>query len=252
MTRVAWMKPLILVLVCLGWRTVEGRAQTAVMVDTRLMVMAHPLTQAFDPATRRFRGTSSEPLADGETAQAVEGAIASLTRQLASLQAAFGEEMKRAAGARREELEKTYLERRHRIEAQLSEQRERRFTVEEVPLRPGMTGYDAILPQIQTISKDLRTAIRRLREASRAVAVIDVSALFPLYPPQGNPAVLGQNCHFYFWRNTFPNKGNISQEWMLQAKRYWALRDPQLTPVPYGALDMRLEAARLMTGGGNK
>jgi len=222
------------------------------MVDTRLMVMTHPLAQAFDPATRRFRGTSSEPLAAGETRQAVEGAIATLTRQLDELQREFGAQLKGASADRRAEVERSYLERRRALEAQLGEQRERRFTVEEVPLQLGMTGYDAILPQIQVIANDLRAAVQRVREAYRASAVIDVSGLLPLYPPSGNSAVLGQNCHFYFWRNTFPKNGNISQEWMLQAKRYWALRDPQLTPVPYGARDARLEAARLMAGGRNR
>ena len=31
-----------------------------IFIDTRLMVMAHPLFKAFDPKTQRFKGTSSE------------------------------------------------------------------------------------------------------------------------------------------------------------------------------------------------
>ena len=35
-------------------------SNTAIFIDSRLMVMAHPLFKAFDPKTQRFKGTSSE------------------------------------------------------------------------------------------------------------------------------------------------------------------------------------------------
>jgi len=218
------------------------------MVDTRLMVMAHPLTNTFDPATRRFQNSSSEPLREGETKQHIDSQIASLGCQLTDLQKAFTQELAQAVPARRPALEKTYLEQRRMLEARLAEQKERRYAVEEVPLHPGMTPYDAIQPQIQTISTDLQAAVRRLRDKYQATAVIDISGLLPLYPPQGASDIIRQNCHFYFWRNSFPKNGNGSLEWMLQAKRYWAHRDSQLTPVPYGARDVRFEGAQFMAG----
>lgn len=224
------------------------QAQSAIMVDTRLMVMAHPMTNRFDPSTRRFKDSSSEPLAEGETKQSLESMIGSLERQLAELQTKFGGELKQASRLQRPLLEKAYLERRRELETRLKEQKERKFCVEEVPLHPGMTSYDAIQPQVQTISNDLQMAVRRLREKYQAAAVVDISSLLPLFPPQGNPEILRQNCHFYFWRNSFPKNGNISQEWMLQAKRYWAHRDSQSTPVPYGASDVRFEGAQIMAG----
>jgi len=238
---------LLLVAFCCGLGYLPAlHAQTALLVDTRLMVMAHPLTNSFDQATRRFRNTSSEPLGSGETPKNIELGIRSLELQLKTLQEQFARGLKNAAVAQRNSLEQTYLEQRRSLELMLAEQKERRFRVEEVPLNPGLTSYDAIQPQIQTISADLQSVVRALREKYQAATVIDVASLLPLFPPQGNPEILRQNCHFYFWRNSFGTVGNVSQEWMLQAKRYWAHRDSQLSPVPYGARDVRFEAAQMM------
>lgn len=232
-------------LALLGCTAVE--AQSAIMLDTRLMIMAHPMTNSFDPAVRRFRNTSSEPLAPGETKESIGQLVKSLERQLADMQAQFGRELQQVAPNRRPALEKAFLMRRQELEARLREQKEREYCVQEVPLNQGMTSYDSIVPQVQTISNDLRNAVRLLRDRYQAPVVIDISSLLPLYPPQGTMSVLRQNSHFGFWRNTFSGNGpSTPLEWMLQAKRYWAHRDPQMTPVPYGARDVRLEAAHLM------
>lgn len=249
MLRITLRKRLLLGTVCLmALGCVAAQAQSAIMLDTRLMIMAHPMTNQFDPALRRFRNTSSEPLASGETRDGIGQLVKSLERQLGELQAKIGRELQQAAPNRRPALEKAFLSRRRELEARLKEQKERQYTVQEVPLNQGMTTYDSIFPQIQTISNDLQNAVRMLRDRYQSPVVIDISSLLPLYPPQGNMNVLRQNFHFGFWRNSFSGNAPSTLEWMLQAKRYWAYRDSQMHPVPYGARDVRLEAAHLMGG----
>ncbi|MBP7634621.1 hypothetical protein KBA41_10635 [Candidatus Ozemobacteraceae bacterium] len=238
--------PLLALMVTFLLYSLPVMSQSAILVDTRLLVAAHPLFRDFDPSTHRFRGTSSEPILGGFTAmKALSEEITRLQAELNNWPKALAQKLAKVPSADRFEAEKAFLIEKKAKEEQLETMMERLFFAVQLPGRPGWTPNHAIFPQTRAIARDMQTVIRTLQHHYRVPAVIDIASLYP-YPPK-HPMIspdLVQNGHFLLWHGNFTHPGLLP--WLLEAKRYWADRETGSSIVPFGARDVRLESIKLL------
>ena len=246
-----------------GWLLVLALAfpwpvlgQTAIVVDTRLMLLAHPTVHQFDPAARKFRETSSEPVADGEAGvEELKREIARLRRQVGKSLEELSARSSRTSGKELSRLEKAFLEKRKALENKISRLETRLNEVTGVPGQIGQTGYSAIVPQVNAVSRELRAVLLDLAKARKAETVIDISSLAPLTPGELPPCdfnVVSRNLHAaLFFKRPF-DRAQL-KSWLQEAKNYWPVRDFRwVDPVPFGAVDLRNEAAQMTEKRGPK
>ncbi|MFZ2960272.1 MAG: hypothetical protein WA705_25600 [Candidatus Ozemobacteraceae bacterium] len=234
----------------------SAQAESTLMIDTRLMLLAHPLVHNFDPSTRKFQHTSSQPLSDGEAGVSeLKNELLKLEKELQELLKDLSKNFKNATSSENSKRENEYWKKRKMLEKKIAGLEARISETNMVPGQPGLTGYSSILPQVNEISQDMTATIRELSERAKATSIIDISSLAPLTPdqlPAYDSKLLCMNLHFYPFQKKALNR-EVFSPWLKEAKKYWAVRDFRwVSPVPFGAKDMRNEAARMMEKKGKK
>lgn len=221
-------------------------AEPVVFVDSRLMVLAHPITQRFDPVARRFFDTSSEHVLGGmEGMQGLEGERTDLQRQLDGLTPEYARRMSGTGTSERKRLEKELLQKRREIQSRIEMLQKRKEEARSVPEQPGMTSGRSILPQVQEIVDAIRQALQQIQIQRKASVVIDIAPLLPGAVLNIDTAMLFTNRHFGFWRGTAAPTGE-NLEWIRNARSFLFQEGKTLPPVVYGAGDARIDALNLV------
>ncbi len=220
-----------------------------IMVDTRLMLLAHPLFTKFDPQTARFRGTSSEFVEGGQ--EGVDQLVAEIRRLDAWLLDSprhLREKLKNVPVPDRAAAERAFLTGKREVEAQLAMLQIRAYNARLVPGRPGVTPEASTMPQINEISADIRAVLRQLKDIHKTDVIIDTADLLPIVArPGATPASLAANLHSRIRKDPAIASSAEFALWLEEADNWWAAKlglDADVIPV--GAEDVRLEAVKLI------
>ncbi len=230
-------------------------AQPLKFVDTRWLLLAHPLFSSFDPSTKRFADSSSEPVPAGEEGiENLKTDLETKKKELLELPRKLSKKQKgNLSRAEKKALEEASILERKELEAAIKTIEERLLQVRQVPGRPGLTTGLSILPQVEAISGDIRRTIATMKSSWKG-GIIDVAPLMPPSPPQFDPKVVFGNRHFTFWSPNFRCDPQ-ALEWLGQAKNFLLLNRNLPPPVLVGGADGRVEALKILqklTSGGRK
>lgn len=218
-----------------------------IVLDTRLLLSAHPLISMFDANTARFKGTSSEPImgeyegvdAFVEKIKETEDALLKITERLRK-------RLKAVSLTERIEVEREFMLEKRMLEAKLEVMKMRAYMARLVPVKIGMTPYSSIVPQVLDMSEAIKKVVSILMKKHKTQMVIDVADLLPHVPKPALTEVLLRNKQKDLADISKPTPEKMN-EWILLAKEYWAHKEGvEANPVPYGAKDVRLEALKLM------
>lgn len=242
------LKKLLLIFAAVTFALPIVRAEP-IMVDTRLMLLAHPLFAKFDPETARFRGTSSEFVGGGQ--EGVEGLIAEIRRLDAWLLASpkhLQEKLKKVAVPDRAAAERAFLLEKREAEAKLAMLQIRAYNARLVPGRPGVTPEASTMPQINEIAADIRAVLRQLKETHKTDVIIDTAELLPIVAkPRATPPTLAANLHSRLWKDPGIASSSEFSAWLVEADNWWAGKlGLDASVIPVGASDARLEAIKLI------
>ncbi|HOY67432.1 MAG TPA: hypothetical protein PLP29_11115 [Candidatus Ozemobacteraceae bacterium] len=244
-----WSYALLLLILALG---VPAQGQQVKFIDTRLLLLAHPLFRQFSADTGRFAGTPSEPVSDGEEGiRRVQAELEAKRQEQAALPAAWAKRF--SAKLSREErtaAEEAFLAEQRKLQDRIKVLEERLVQLRGVHGRPGLTSNVSMVGQAKTIANDLRAVISRLRSGSGG-AVIDISPLLPDRPAAPDTRIVYTNLNFQLWRGPF-QADDKTVAWLEHAKRFLGTWHQPLLPVVYGGADARLEAVKHLeqiTGG---
>jgi uncharacterized protein YoaH (UPF0181 family) len=249
--RIPWqrrpnMLPVLLTALCLIALPGNLAAQEATYFDSRVLLLHHPLLQQFSPLHRRFSGTSSEPVPDGEKGiAALQSSLADTERKLAAATAEFQKAMSKGVNAgQRRDLEARHLKQTADLQKSIATLQDRIRNARRVPGRPGLTLGISTGPQIETIANDLRRVVLALSAQHRNV-ILDVSGLFPKFEHTPDSRYLKGNKHFQLWQS----QGSPSADDLLFLRHArWALANQTraFRPVVFGGIDARLESVKLL------
>lgn len=220
---------------------------SALLVDTRLMVIAHPLFKAYDSCTSRFKGTSSEFVSGGQ-----EG-IDKLTEQirkneekLAKSNDELRQKLREAPLPDRINIERTFIREKRQLEEETLEMKIRAYNARLTPGRLGVTPPSSIYPQVNQINADIKAVIIRLKEKYKIELVIDATELLPARPLKSAVSrVVAQNKH-----QNFIKTGTFDQQtvaWFVECAEFWADEMGMDAPIlPVGVTDVRLVALKMI------
>ncbi|HAE40560.1 MAG TPA: hypothetical protein DCG57_18290 [Candidatus Riflebacteria bacterium] len=235
---------LVCVLLCLPASLFAGEP---VLVDTRLLVLAHPLFSQFDTNTGRFRNTPSEYVDGGQSGvDALVAEIQKLDAWLLRSPQILRERLKDVPLPDRMAIERNFLNEKREKEKGLAAMKMRAYMARLVPGRPGVTPDSSIYPQINQIMTDVRAVIKTVKERHRSDLVIDACDFLPVVDSSGiRPELLVQNLHFSLWKGKPADEHFLA--WFAAADQFWAGQlgmDAQIFPA--GVTDVRLEALKLL------
>lgn len=230
--------------------SVVGSAQPSesnskvIFVDTRTMLLAHPLFHKFDVTTRRFAGTRSEPVQGESGRKMIAAELKSYKRAFHKFEKNWADKLSRASGNMRVRLEKQYLSNKARFEKKISEVRQRYWATATIPSVPGLTEPASIVTQVNQISKDIRDSLVKLKNKTGADMVIDISSLMPDQEITYKIELVQANYLSHFKAGTLKTSEII--DWVIEAREYWLKHGKIYSPVISGALDKRVEAVELL------
>jgi len=204
------------------------------------MLLAHPLFSSFNPETRRFNGTRSEPVQGEESRNLIAADLKSNQMALAKYTEDWSERLKGASGKQRQALEAQYLRGKKRHEVRIGEVRQRYWAVMSIPGVPGLTEPASIITQTNQIALDIRDSILKLKKRTSASLVIDISSLMPSGPVPYRIELVQANLLAYL--PTQPKYGPELLEWIREARNYWMNHGNLYNPFIIGTEDQRVEA----------
>jgi hypothetical protein len=255
-----------------------AKGDSILVIDSRLLLAAHPLMKQFDMNTRRFRDTFSDPtLVRQHGREGLEREIERAQKELKRLQSEFKTSTRGKTGKALQELEAAFLPRQKQQEAYINRLAFQRSSIIDIP------GYQAfslpmmILPEVIRLAEDIRLTLVEVKARHQADIVLDVAALLPaqrlpvdldlLSRPvlpmfiagnshsgdtsggskttptsakQGNP---GKPAHS--GADLPPNHPDL-KTWTANAYAYWANHEELLNPVVSESQDCRLEAVEIL------
>lgn len=223
---------------------------TAIFIDSRLMVLAHPLFNAYDIKTGRFKGTPSEPFVfDVDSRKLFIDKIKELEDKLLKSPEALKNKLKNVPFKDRISIEREFIKEKKLLETKLDAMKQRVYFSKQVPMSPGMSPYMSIYPQCCDIVETTNEVINELKEKYKTNIVIDIANILPII--KGSNSVPKTNINQNLPQKVYKKATNISTEdiksWCDKADRYWAEKlglDADI--IPFGAKDVRLEAIKLM------
>jgi len=221
-------------------QTRNGQRNRIIVVDTRPMLLAHPMFANFDPETRRFKGTRSEPISGEEDRNLIHADLLNQQAALDKYNADWSTRLRAAVGKQRQSLETQYLRGKKRHEDKIAEIRQRFWAVAAIPGVPGRTEPASIITQTNQIARDIRDSILKLQRRTGATLVIDISSLMPVAPVPYRLEIVQANRLAYLPAQ--PNYGPELLEWISEARNYWMNHGNLYNPFIIGTEDQRVEA----------
>ena len=218
-----------------------------IFIDSRLMVLVHPLFGAYDTSTGRFKGTPSEPLISykGERKEFAEK-TKKLEEELLKSSEELKNSLKKVPFKDRLLMERKYVEDKKTKEAKLEAMRARVYYSKLVPTYKGMTQYSSIYPECAKIKDSIFKIVNDLKKKYKTEIVIDVANLLPITPTKEKEIVVFNNNKIIDCYDEKNNNESLS-EFVKKADSFWANKlGIDADVIPFGAIDVRLEAIKLM------
>lgn len=220
-----------------------------IFIDTRLMVMAHPLFKAFDPKTQRFKGTSSESFEeDFDSQDTFIQATKDLEDELLKFPEKLKEKLKGVPFKDRISAEREFLLEKKLKESKLEYMKRRIYLSGLVSTKDGMTPYMSIYPQCRDLTVAIKKVTDLLKKKYNTEVVIDIANILPF---KGKQRTIQPELRKNLMKDAYQKESKASAEdlslWLKAANSYWAAKlgmDADIIPV--GAKDVRLEAVKLM------
>ena len=225
----------------------ETKTGKPIFIDTRLMILVHPLFKAFDPKTGRFKGTSSEPFYEDKASritfiQKVKDTSDYLLKSSENLK----NKLKGVPFVDRISKEREFLTEKRTLEAKLEAMKARVYESGRVPINDGMTPYSSMYPQCQDLVETVKEICEELKKKYNTEVVIDIANILPMVKQKWLPPIV-----YNILEEAYKKDSNLSNEdlkiFIDNADLYWANKlgmDSDI--IPYGAIDVRLEAIKLM------
>ena len=231
--------------------TVSCNAETQtgkpIFIDTRLMILVHPLFKAFDPKTGRFNGTSSEPFYEDKNARfEFIKKVKDTSDYLLKSPEKLKEKLKGVPFIDRIKIEKEFLAEKRTLESKLEAMKARVHQSGLVPINDGMTPYGSIYPQCQDLVETVKEICEELKKKYNTEVVIDVANILPMVKQKWLPPI-GYNILAEAYKKDSKLSKEDLKNFIDKADLYWAKKlgvDSDI--IPYGAVDVRLEAIKLM------
>ncbi|MBF0546826.1 MAG: hypothetical protein HQM08_20465 [Candidatus Riflebacteria bacterium] len=233
---------------CTAFQAV-AEGNKAIFIDSRLLLLVHPLLKQFDWGTHRFLDTPSEPISGGEPAfQELNMAIKKMSNELTILSKKYSVLISNSkSSAEKNSLSKKFFNEKNELENKIETAKKRiNLDAREVPGRLGLTTIYSIFPQVTEVSNNIRAVYKKLKEIYPNILILDISGLLPAFPPRIENSVLFKNCHFSFWNKPTSNKDLQAYKWLANAKEYWLQNTDFINPIPFGAEDARFKAVEIM------
>ena len=240
---------LITTIVSAEQNTEKEISGTPIFIDTRLMVLAHPLFKAFDPKTGRFKGTSSESFEeDFESQDDFIQATKDLEDELLKFPEKLKEKLKGVPFKDRISAEREFLLEKKLKESKLEYMKRRVYLSRLVPTKDGMTPYMSIYPQCRDLTVAINKVTDLLKKKYKTEVVIDVANILPF---KEKPRTIQPELRKNLMKDAYQKETKVSAEdlsqWLKAANSYWAAKlgmDADIIPV--GVKDVRLEAVKLI------
>ncbi len=223
------------------------------VIDSRFLLMVHPLFRTLDPETRRFAGATAPSTSVADENKRLTADLAE-TRKL--IEAGFAALKSAMAKARtpeeRRSAENAYWTTRRAAEKKVESLQERLAVLARALPAPdggAQTPRDVLLKPLLQIDEDIRSAVGRAAAARRVAVVIDEAALLPQAPPAAfEPSILHSTALEEILTGRNPAKVGLLPQWLAQARLYWHQRLPGAVsrPVHGPVVDLRFEAARIL------
>lgn len=217
------------------------------VVDYRLLLMAHPIFQNYDPEIRRFKDTASAFVGDKEaTLKDLTEKAAELGKQIETL-GQKGKKFLQNQSRRAKEAYSLYWKKRKFLEMQLEIIQKAIETVKiDGNYNQGRTSESTVVPVVQAIHESIMGICQDLKEKHGLTAIIDVSSLVQKIPDFPGP-MIPTNLHRKFWEGQ-PVSPTEFKTWRRSCDRYIPLHFPDLSSFPLrgGFIDLRDEAASLL------
>jgi len=225
-----------------------SRQAHIIFVDIRLMISSHPLVKSFEPHTRRFIGTPSDPsFVMREGFEGLAKTVDSLESELGNLPKVWAPRFSKASPSEKKKLEKQFLQERKKLEENLLVFRSQKMNIKEFPGGPPFSEHSSILPQVKEITKTIKEALAILQKKYQAKVVLEISNLQPLLPTEIDTKVLFAGPGRNLWKEKLnPEKNELVFQWLQEAKNFWRNNDESLVAIPFGAEDCRMEAVEIM------
>lgn len=251
-------KSCILLLLILGSipmaRAADQSSETTIsgmpiFLDTRLMVLAHPLYKAFDIKSRRFKGTSSESFEeDFSSREDFVQKIKDTEDELLKYPEKLKEKLKKIPFKDRFNAERELILAKKQKEAKLESMKRRFYLSRLVPTKDGLTPYMSIYPQCRDLADAINNVISQLKRKYKTEIVIDIANILP-FKDKLTTRQFELNANLI--KDAYKKDCNVSAEelsqWMDVAKNFWAANQGMnANIIPVGAKDVRLEAIKLL------
>ena len=228
--------------------TEKTESGTPIFIDSRLLVLAHPLFRAFDPKTGRFKGTPSEPfINDIESRKEFIDKIKKIEDYLLKSPENLKNKLQKIPFKDRIAAEREYLIEKRILEAKLKVMKQRVYFSNKEPLCDGMTPNMSIYPQCCDIVDSVYEISNELKKKYNTQIVIDVANILPIIKPKRSNNIQIDNILKEAYKKDSALSSEDIKEWIKKADCYWGEKlgiDADI--VPFGAIDTRLESVKLM------
>ncbi len=220
-----------------------------IFIDTRLMILAHPLFRAFDPKTKRFKGTSSESFQeDFNSQETFIQEIKDLEDELLKSPEKLKEKLKGVPFKDRITAEREFLLEKKQKESKLEYMKRRIYLSRQVPTKDGLTPHMSIYPQCRDIADAITKVTNLLKAKYKTEVVIDVANILPFKEKlkTRQRELINNLVKDAYQKESKASPEEFSQ-WLKAANSYWAAKQGMNADIiPFGAKDVRLEAIKLM------
>lgn len=222
----------------------------AIFIDSRLMVLAHPLFNAYDVNTGRFRGTPSEPfIYDVSERKVFVEKIKELEEKLLKSPENLKKKLKGVPFKDRIAIEREHLIEKRTLEVKLEAMKRRIYFSRQVPINPGMSPYKSIYPECCDIVETCKQIIEELKTKYKTNIVLDIANILPIIKKGMYivPTRVDNNYLKVAYKENSKINDKQLESFIEKADRFWAEKlELDADIIPYGAVDCRLEAIKLM------
>jgi len=220
-------------------------------VDTRQMLLNHPLMRQFDPATRRFLDTASAWIADPDKARKdYDLKIKNLDNQNREIDVQAKKIMQERNPETRKRILDAIWKQKAEIKARLEQLRKASEATKNLGnyLNGASTGVESIIPIVNNITKDIQTTLRQLSIENANIPIMDIAAFFPNEEPTiCDRSILFSNYHYSLWGRPAPSP-QVLKNWLTNFRAYLRNKYPAkfATPFIMGFKDLRNDALKKM------
>ncbi|MBF0407623.1 MAG: hypothetical protein HQM10_09735 [Candidatus Riflebacteria bacterium] len=221
-----------------------GLAADIVFVDTRLLVQAHALYKSFDPDTRRFKGTTSEPVDGLDGLKELASLILKKEQQLKDLENPQDNSKVSSEAENLSDFQDSFLEKKKTLSNEIVKLKTRFDNAYFSSDYPGQTSDYSIVPQVRTIVRDIQKVVMSLKERHKTSIVFDISGFFPSDGEDIDYLLLKESLLHIIYHGTGSRKAAI--DWIDNARARLSQKVPGLSPIVIGGIDARQDSVDLI------